>query len=187
MHCIVPAGGLSFDGKRWVDCKYSSVLVDVKELSRIFRKTFERKLREYWEKEDWAFVGETQKYEDIEEWRALFDCFQKDWVVYAKSPTAGPHQTLNYLSRYTHSVAISEGRIDKIEQNIVHIIYKDYADKDENDLPKKKEMTLDLLAFMRRFCLHILPSGFQKIRYYGIWAPANRKRKLQKMSRTIGL
>lgn len=186
IHCIVPAGGLDTKNNRWKPCKKSSVLVDVKELSRLFRKTFKRRLRTYWEFEEINFHGEAMKYEDINEWRKLFECFEKDWVVYSKAPNAGPSQTLNYLSRYTHSIAISEGRIEKISEESIHFIYKDYRDKDAQGIPKKKPMSLSPMVFLSRFALHILPSNFTKIRYFGIWAATNRKSKLRLCQQLLG-
>ena len=186
LHCIVPAGGLGFGGKKWVNCRKSSVIVDVKDLSKLFRKTFRKKLIEAWEFEGIDFRGKAERYEDIEAWRTLFMCFEKDWVVYAKCPNAGPNQTLNYLSRYTHSVAISEGRITKLTEESIHLIYKDYRDEDENGVPKKKPEELRKMDFLERFCRHILPSCFQKIRYFGIWACSNRKTKLRECQQLLG-
>ena len=185
LHCIVPAGGLDFGGKKWVNCRKSSVLVDVKDLSKLFRKTFRKMLIEHWEMEGIEFGGKAVKYEDIEEWRMLFDCFEKEWVVYAKYPNGGPNQTLNYLSRYTYSVAISEGRITQLTKEDIHLIYKDYRDEDEKGIPKKKPLVLKKEEFLKRFCRHILPSGFQKIRYFGIWAACNRKTKLKKCQQLL--
>lgn len=180
LHCVVPAGGLSFDGQHWKDCKKTSVLVDVIELSALFQKTFLRLLRETWENEGIPFRGKAEKYEDIEEWRTLFESVQSPWVVYAKAPSSGAKQTLEYLSRYTHSVAISEHRILELTEDKVRLQYKDYADEDEKGIPKKKELYLPYLVFIKKFVKHILPSGFQKIRYFGIWSMANRKTKLAK-------
>jgi len=181
LHCIVPAGGLSFDGLRWKACKHKSVLVDVKDLSALFQKTFMRLLRETWETEGIEFSGKAKKYEDLEEWRALFrSSLEKPWVVYAQAPSSGPKQTLAYLSRYTHSVAISEHRILELTEEKVKIRYKDYADEDEKGIPKKKTLKLKYLDFIKLFVKHILPRGFQKIRYFGFWAISNRKRKLAK-------
>jgi hypothetical protein len=180
LHCIVPAGGLSFDGKTWKAVKKSSVLVDVIELSALFQQTFLRLLRETWELEGIDFRGAAKKYHNIEHWRALFESVQKPWVVYAKRPSSGPKQTLQYLSRYTHSVAISENRILELGEQKVKIRYKDYADEGADGLPKKKELSLKYMDFIKGFVKHILPSGFQKIRYYGIWAACNRKTKLAK-------
>jgi len=137
-------------------------------------------LRETWEFERIPFRGEAIKYEDIQEWRSLFESVQKPWVVYAKRPSTGPKQTLAYLSRYTHSVAISEHRILELGEQKVKIRYKDYVDETGDGLPKKKELELSYMDFIKKFVKHILPSGFQKIRYYGIWAASNRKTKLAK-------
>lgn len=165
LHCVVPAGGLSFDGEAWIDAKKETVLVDVKKLSALFQKTFLRMLREHWELEGIDFRGKAEKYADIEEWRALFESVQKNWVVYAKAPSNGATQTLQYLSRYTHAVAISEQRIlDVTEQNI-KIQYKDYADEDEKGIPKKKEMDFEPLVFIKKFVKHNLSrkAGFSQL------------------------
>ena len=185
LHCVVPAGGLSFDETEWVNTQKAGILVDVVKLSALFQKTFLKMLREHWEFEGIEFRGKAQKYEAIQEWRALFESIQKPWVVYVKRPSTGPKQTLEYLSRYTHAVAISEGRILEVHEEKVQIQYKDYADEDENGLPKKKEMDLDGMVFIKKFVQHILPSGFQKIRYFGIWASANRKTKLAKAQKLL--
>lgn len=178
LHCIVPAGGLSKNGKQWMATKKSSVLVDVKELSALFRKTFLKKLREKWEFEGIDFRGKAEKYHDLAEWRQLFLSVEKPWVVYCQAPSHGATQTLEYLSRYTHSVAISEHRILSLGEKKVTIQYKDYAETDEKGLPKKKTLALEYEHFIKKFVKHILPSGFQKIRYFGIWAMTNRKTKL---------
>lgn len=187
LHCIVPAGGLSFCGSKWIKSRKDSVLVDVKELSEAYRKTFKRLLIASWESEELVFSKGAREYEDIEKWRSLFDCFNKDWVVYAKAPSKGAEQTLNYLSRYTHSVAISEGRVKALTNDRVHLEYKDYQDEDEQGIPKKKTIWLDQSEFISRFVRHILPSGFHKIRYMGIWASSNRKRKLAKCQALLGI
>ena len=181
LHCVVPAGGLSFDGQRWKNCKKKSVLVDVKDLSALFQKTFMRLLRAHWEYEGIRFSGKAQKYEYIEEWRALFrSSVEKPWVVHASSRSEGAKQTFSYLSRYTHSVAISEHRILELTEERVKLQYKDYADEDERGIPKKKILKLKYLDFIKKFVKHILPSGFHKIRYFGFWSISNRKRKLAK-------
>jgi len=185
LHCIVPSGGLSFDGKTWKSTKKSSVLVDVMELSALFQQTFLRLLRETWEFDGIDFRGEAQKYENIDKWRALFESVQKPWVVYAKRPSTGPKQTLAYLARYTHSVAISEHRILELGAQKIKIRYKDYADEGADGLPKKKELELRYMVFIKLFVKHILPSRFQKIRYYGIWAASNRKTKLAKCQQLL--
>jgi len=185
LHCVVPAGGLSFNGKTWKTTKKQSVLVDVIELSALFQQTFLRLLRETWEFDGIPFRGAAKKYEDINEWRSLFESVQKPWVVYAKRPSTGPKQTLSYLSRYTHSVAISEHRILELGEQKVKIQYKDYADENDEGIPKKKELELKYMDFIKLFVKHILPSGFQKIRYYGIWAASNRKTKLAKCQQLL--
>jgi len=187
LHCIVPAGGLSLCEKKWVKGKKETVTVDVKDLSKVYRTIFKKLLIELWEMEEIVFRGGAKKYEDIEECRSLFACFEKDWVVYAKAPSTGAEQTLNYLSRYTHSVAISEGRVLALTGDAVHLQYKDYQDEDEQGIPKKKTTWLSHQEFMSRFVRHILPSGFHKIRYMGIWSSSNRKRKLAKCQALLGI
>jgi hypothetical protein len=185
VHCVVLAGSLSFDRKEWKDKKKSSVLVDVKELSALFQQLFLKKLRETWEKDGIDFRGKAEKYHDIEEWRNLFLSIQKPWVVYSQAPSHGAIQTLEYLSRYTHSVAISEHRILELGEKKVTIQYKDYADKDENSLPKTKILNLEYEHFIKKFVKHILPSGYHKIRYFGIWAMTNRKTRLAQAQRLL--
>ena len=187
VHCIVPAGGLSFDGRQWINCRYDSVVVDVQELSAAYRKLFKSQLIEAWELGELEFRGATKAYEDLAKWHSLFACFEKEWVVYAKKPSTGAEQTLNYLSRYTHSVAISEGRIKAVTEKRVLLEKKDYQDEDEQGIPKKKTTWLDQEEFIQRFVHHILPSGFHKIRYMGIWASSNRKRKLAKCQKLLGV
>ena len=161
--------------------------MDVKKLSKRFQKTFIRLLREHWEFQGIPFRGKAVIYEDIEQWRNLFWSIQMPWVVFAKAPSAGAKQTLKYLSRYTHSVAISEHRILELTSDKVCFQYKDYADEDDSGLPKKKVRALDYLVFIKMFVKHILPSGFQKIRYFGLWASTNRKTKLAKCQLLLGL
>ena len=109
-----------------------------------------------------------------------------DWVVYSKAPTKGAEQVLQYLSRYVHRVAFSESRILKVSEERVDFGYKDYRLEDDQNRPIKKETALEGMEFLSRFARHILPKGFQRIRYYGIWASANRQRKLEKARVLLG-
>lgn len=186
LHGIVPAGGLSKNGQQWLSPRYDSVLVDVQVLSDFFRKTFIRLLREYWEEQGIDFRGKASKYHNLEQWRSLLNSVQKPWVVYCKAPTTGATQTLEYLSRYTHAVAISEYRILALKAEKVVLRYKDYADKNEEGIPETKKLKLDYLEFIRRFVQHILPHGFHKIRYFGIWAATNRQTKLRQAQQLLG-
>ena len=163
------------------------MIVDVKELSATYRQLFKSQLIQAWEMGELVFRGAAKVYEDLATWRALFACFEKEWVVYAKKPSTGAEQTLNYLSRYTHSVAISEGRVKAVTQSRVLLEYKDYQDEDEQGIPKKKTTWLDQEEFIQRFVHHILPRGFHKIRYMGICASSNRKRKLAKCQKLLGV
>jgi hypothetical protein len=110
------------------------------------------------------FHGQQQNRADPEAFHALLQaCWQKEWVVYAKPPFGGPAQVLKYLARYTHRVAISNGRLVKVEEDRVFFLWKDYADGNQ-----QKVMALEAVEFIRRFLLHVVPSGFVRIRHYGL-------------------
>jgi hypothetical protein len=171
VHCVVPGGGLSPDHTRWVHSR-DRFLFPVKVLSRVFRGKFLALLRSAFRKDKLQFHGKLTALRR----KADFDTLLKraygcEWVVYTKPPFGGPEHVLRYLSRYTHRVAISNHRILSIADGKVTFRWKDYAHGD-----KKKEMTLPACEFLRRFFLHVLPSGFVRIRHFGFLA--NRQRNL---------
>ncbi|MGC8590817.1 IS91 family transposase [Acidithiobacillus sp.] len=175
VHGIVPGGGLSLDGTRWVACK-PGFFLPVRVLSRLFRRRFLEALRQAHHAGQLQFFGEYAALADaatFADWLApLRNC---EWVVYAKRPFAGPAAVLAYLSRYTHRVAISNRRLVAFDAHGVTFRWKDYRAKGRT---RHKIMTLSTDEFMRRFLMHVLPSGFHRIRHYGLLANAGRKKNL---------
>lgn len=178
VHGIVPGGGLSPDGKRWVSCK-PGFFLSVRVLSRLFRRRFLEELVAAHRAGKLQFFGE---YADLAGPQAfakwLAPVRQCEWVVYAKRPFAGPQAVLAYLSRYTHRVAIANSRLVALDEHGVTFRWKDYRDKGNQDQPRHKTMTLSADEFMRRFLLHVLPSGFHRIRHFGLLANNGRKEKI---------
>jgi hypothetical protein len=175
VHGVVPGGGLSADGERWIACK-SGFFLSVRVLSRLFRRRFLEELAQAHRRGQLQFFGEYAALAEASafaEWLApLRDV---EWVVYAKRPFAGPAAVLAYLSRYTHRVAISNSRLLALDERGVTFRCKDYRAKGRT---RYKTMTLDAHEFMRRFLLHVLPSGFHRIRHYGFIANAARRQLL---------
>jgi len=173
LHCVVPGGGISPDGTRWISCR-KNFFLPVPVLARLFCRLFLDYLRQAFE------AGDLEFYSSLEPLRVgkvflrhIAPARRKDWVVYAKPPFAGPDEVLKYVARYTHSIAISNNRLLNINDGKVHFRWKDY--RDDN---RQKTMTLGADEFIRRFLLHILPDGFQRIRYYGFLANRYRAEKL---------
>jgi len=181
VHGIVPGGGLSPDGQRWVACK-PGFFLSVRVLSRLFRRRFLEELTKAHRAGQLQFFAEYAALSDANafaEWLAPLRAVE--WVVYAKRPFAGPAAVLAYLSRYTHRVAISNSRLLALDERGVTFRWKDYRAKGST---RYKTMTLDPHEFMRRFLLHVLPSGFHRIRHYGLIANAAR-RELLARARTL--
>ena len=173
LHCVVPGGGISPDGSRWIGCKHSFFL-PVRVLSCLFKKKFLIYLRKSFHLGKLKFHGEMAGLSEPAAFEAL--CQQANrtgWVVYAKPPFGGPEQVLKYLARYTHRVAISNRRLVSMEGGRVTFNWKDYAGGNQS-----KTMTLDAVEFIRRFLLHILPPGFVRIRQFGFLANRVRKERL---------
>lgn len=162
VHCVVPGGGLSLDGARWISCRPAFFLT-VRVLSRVFRGKFLAMLRTAFAQGKLSFHGKLNALADSSEFhRRLSLSAQTEWVVYAKAPFGGPEHVLKYLARYTHRVAISNQRLVALEDDKVRFHWKDYAHEGI-----QKTMTLTATEFIRRFLLHVLPSGFVRIRHYG--------------------
>jgi hypothetical protein len=171
LHCIVPGGGIALDGSRWVACR-PGFFLPVRVLSRLFRRLFCEQLAAAYQAGELRCVGEQAALADPQafaEW--LRPLRQREWVVYAKRPFAGPQAVLAYLSRYTHRVAIANSRLIRVDAQGVTFQFKDYRAKGRC---RYKPMTLPVAEFMRRFLLHVLPTGFHRIRHYGLLANASR-------------
>jgi hypothetical protein len=175
VHGIVPGGGLALDADRWVPCK-PGFFLSVRVLSRLFRRRFLEELSAAHGRGQLHFFGEYAELSDaavFAQWLApLRQC---EWVVYAKRPFAGPAAVLAYLARYTHRVAICNSRLLAFDERGVTFRWKDYRAKGRT---RHKSMTLNTAEFMRRFLLHVLPSGFHRIRHYGLLAHASRKKNI---------
>jgi len=175
LHCVVTGGGLSLDGKKWVSIG-PRWLFAVRALSVVFRAKFRDGLQELFNEGHLQFPGsEPRLSEPVVFARWLRQLCRHKWVVYTKRPFAGPQAVLAYLCRYTHRVAITNSRLEILDRQAGTITfrYKDYAHGSQ-----VRSMTLSLPEFLRRFCLHILPPRFVKIRHYGILSNRNRSARI---------
>jgi len=173
LHCVLPGGGISPDGTRWISCRPNYVL-PVPVLRLLFRRLFLNYLEQAFD------AGELQFFSFLEPLRNRHAFLRHiaptrkiNWKVYAKPPFGGPEQVLKYVARYTHRVAISNDRLLGLDDGKVQFRWKDYRDNSRH-----KTMTLVAEEFIRRFLLHVLPEGFQRIRYYGFLANRYRAEKL---------
>ena len=173
VHCVVPGGGLSLDGTRWIGCR-PGFFLPVRVLARLFRRLFLDLLRAVFEAAKLGFFGELAGLADpLAFSRHLGQLRRLKWVVYAKPPFGGPEQVLAYLGRYTHRVAIANSRLLSMAGDQVAFRWKDYRHNGT-----AKVMTLAAHEFIRRFLLHTLPDGFHRIRHYGFLANGHRQTKL---------
>lgn len=181
LHCVVPSGGLSADGTAWVAGR-PSFFLPVRVLSRVFRGKFLDLLKGSLTRGELKFYGALRSLNEAATLqRLLRDSVKHEWVVYAKPPFGGPEQVLKYLARYTHRVAISNSRLLHLEDGRVTFRWKDYAGGG-----RQRTMTLDATEFIRRFLLHVLPTGFVRIRYYGFMANRHRARHLARCRQLLG-
>ena len=182
LHCVVPGGGLSAHGQRWISCR-PDFFLPVRVLSRLFRRLFLEALQHVFDSGKLAFYNAQEPLRDRRAFVQFVDRMKDvEWVVYAKRPFAGPQQVLDYVGRYTHRVAISNNRLLDIENGQVCFEWKDYRAGGQ-----VKTMTLSADEFIRRFLLHVLPDGFQRIRYYGFLGNRYRKQKLEQCRRLLGM
>ncbi len=173
LHCVVPGGGIAPGGAKWIGCRRGFFL-PVRVLSKRFRRLFLKYLQQAYDAGKLRFFSGQQSFCDRREFRRhLAGTRGSKWVVYAKAPFAGPEQVLDYVGRYTHRVAISNNRLLDLEGGQVRFRWKDYRQGGE-----RKVMTLPASEFIRRFLVHVLPDGFQRIRYYGFLANRYRREKL---------
>jgi len=167
IHCVVPGGGINFKGK-WKQVSISEkgkvFLFSVKSLSRVFREKFIEALQKQ--------LPQTTKF--------INSLYKDDWVVYSKEPFAGPEHVIEYLGRYTHKVAIGNHRLLNVDETGVTFSWRDYRDDEE------KVMTLEAAEFLRRFCMHILPKRFVRIRHYGLLSTA-RRQDLRELQQAFGI
>jgi hypothetical protein len=183
VHCVVPGGGLSADGKRWIPCR-PGFFLPVRVLSRLFRRLFLAALESAFAQGKLCFAGKLQPLRVPNQWADyLAQVRQKEWVVYAKPPFGGPAQVLEYLGRYTHRVAISNDRILQVGGGEVAFQWKDY--RNGKGPAKSRCMTLKGSEFLRRFLIHVLPDRFQRIRHCGFLANRHRKLKLELCRRLL--
>lgn len=176
IHMIVPGGGLSPDGTKWVTCRRGFFL-HVRVLSRLFRRLFLEGLSELHRAGQLTFFGDLAELTSADTFTAWLAPFRKsEWVVYAKPPFGGPEAVLAYLSRYTHRVAISNARLVSADAQTVAFRWKDYRIKSGD---RQKVMRLATPEFIRRFLIHVLPDGFHRIRHYGLLASATRKANIR--------
>ncbi len=169
VHCVVPGGGLSPDGNRWVGCR-PNFFLPIRVLSRVFRGRFLAGLRAAFAGGRLRFAGESDPSARSGAFdRLLSEVVRTDWVVYAQPPVGGPEVVLKYLARYTHRAAISNDRLLELEDGQVRFRWKDYAHGG-----RWRTMTLSAIEFVRRLLMHVLPSNFVRIRHYGILANRHR-------------
>ena len=173
LHCVVPGGGIAPDGQRWIACR-PGFFLPVRVLSRLFRRRFMTQLREAFDRQELHFFNTLAELQDARAFaRYLAPASRAEWVVYAKPPFGGPERVLEYLGRYTHRVAIANSRLVDFANGQVAFQWKDYRHESRH-----KVMRLDAYEFTRRFLLHVLPPGFQRIRHYGLLANRHRANKL---------
>jgi hypothetical protein len=175
-HCVVPGGGFSADGQHWISVPNPEYLLPVKVLWRHFRTLLCRRLRAA------ARRGQLRRLPaELSAEQVIAAAAAKNWVVYAKAPFGGPEQVLEYLSQYTHRVAISNSRILRYEKGEVTFRWRDYADSN-----RVKECTVSAEEFLRRFLLHVLPAQFVRIRYFGFLSNRHRAENIQRARALIG-
>jgi hypothetical protein len=180
LHCLIPAGALSFTKDRWIPAK-DTFLFKITSLAKEFRKRYLKLLLNAYLKDKLIFTEKTAILESEQPFKQLIDSLSKTkWIAYAKRPFAGPEQVLEYLGRYTHRVAISNNRIIAVDDRGVTFTYRDRQRGNEI-----KEMTLDANEFIRRFLLHVLPKGLIKIRYFGFLAHTNKREQIPLVRKLI--
>ena len=181
VHMIVPGGGISLDGERWVACR-PGFFLPVRVLSRLFRRLFLERLLAAHQAGRLKFFGDHAALADPQAFAAYLAPLRRaEWVVYAKRPFGGPQAVLAYLSRYTHRVAIANSRLIACDRNSVTFRWKDYRAEGRD---RQKVMTLATAEFIRRFLIHVLPHGFHRIRHYGLLASGTRADNLARARRT---
>ena len=181
LHCVIPGGGLSVDGARWISCR-PGFFLSVNVLARLFRRLFLQGLERAYENDKLTFNGALEYLGQTRAFRQLLASLRaREWWVYAKPPFGGPEQVLAYLGRYTHRVAISNHRLLSLKDGNVTFKWRDYRHAKQQSL-----MTLKADEFIRRFLLHVLPRGFQRIRQFGLLANRRRHDRLARCRQLLG-
>ncbi len=181
VHCIVPGGGLSPDGQRWI-CARPRFFLSVKVLGRLYRGKFLDYLGQAYRGGELRLTATLEHLTDPGRFAALLrELRRKKWIVYAKPPAAGPESVLGYLARYTHRVAIANSRLVSFADGAVRFAYKDRTAGGQERI-----LELDTREFLRRFLLHVLPTGFVRLRHYGLLANAHRRDNLELCRSLIG-
>jgi hypothetical protein len=182
LHCVVAGGGLADGDTRWIACR-PHFFLPVRVLARLFRRLFMKSLEDAFDAGHLGFFGTLEQLRDRRAFqRQLASVRTAEWVVYAKAPFAGPEQVLAYVARYTHRVAISNDRLLGIDNGTIRFRWKDYRNGN-----RQKAMTLAADEFIRRFLLHVLPQGFQRIRYYGFLGNRYREQKLARCRQLLAM
>jgi len=182
LHFVVAGGGIAPEGDRWISCR-PGFFLPVRVLSRLFRHRFLKALQKAFDSGKLHFFASLEGLQDRKVFvRYLAPARKAEWVVYAKPPFAGPQQVLDYVGRYTHRVAISNDRLLDMGNGEVRFRWKDYRNQN-----RQKTLTLTADEFIRRFLLHVLPDGFQRIRYYGFLGNRYRKQKLARCRQLLGM
>ena len=182
VHMIVPGGGISPNGERWVECR-PGFFLPVRVLSRLFRRLFLEKLVAAHDAGRLQFFGDHAALADAQAFAAYLAPLRRtEWVVYAKRPFGGPQAVLAYLSRYTHRVAIANSRLIACDHNGVTFRWKDYR---ADGRGRQKVMTLSTGEFIRKFLIHVLPQGFHRIRHYGLFASGTRADNIARARRLL--
>ena len=180
LHCLIPQGAFSFTKDRWIQAK-ESFLFRIESLAKAFKNCYLQKLQSVYQNQKLIFPGNTAHLASQKGFQKLISSlFEAKWIAYAKRPFAGPEQVLEYLGRYTHRVAISNNRIISIDKG--NVTFK-YQDRERNN--ETRIITLDAHEFIRRFLLHILPTGFMKIRYFGFLAHKNKNETIPLLRKLI--
>jgi hypothetical protein len=180
LHCLVPAGALSFDQSTWINARHTYLFKN-RSLAKAFKHRYIKQLISLYQAGELQFVGKTAPLAQADNFGKLICTLRKkDWIVYTKRPFTGPEQVLEYLGRYTHRVAIANHRILSMQDDKVTFAYRDRADEN-----KAKVMSLSATEFIRRFLLHVLPDGFVKIRYFGFLSHRNKNRCLDLIRKLI--
>jgi len=180
LHCLIPAGALSFKKDKWIPA-HDSFLFRIESLAKEFKKRYLHYLQTAYRKSELIFPGNTAEFESPQGFAKLLEpLLEATWIAYAKRPFAGPEQVLEYLGRYTHRVAITNNRILSIDNGEVTFTYRDRQNNNEI-----RTRTLAADEFIRRFLLHILPGGFMKIRYFGFLAHINKKQAVALIRKLI--